>query len=28
YWVKFGEVQVRWHYPQPDGIRVLEVVKD
>ena len=28
YGVKFWDVQVRWHYPQPDVIRVLEVVKD
>jgi len=26
--VKFWDVQVRWHYPQPDVIRVLEVVGD
>ncbi|CAG8870628.1 tRNA (adenine(37)-N6)-methyltransferase [Pseudomonas fluorescens] len=26
YGVKFWDVQVRWHYPQPDRIRVLEVV--
>ncbi len=26
YGVKFWDVQVRWHYPQPDSIRVLEVV--
>ncbi|MGE8405407.1 MAG: tRNA (N6-threonylcarbamoyladenosine(37)-N6)-methyltransferase TrmO [Pseudomonas sp.] len=26
YGVKFWDVQVRWHYPQPDLIRVLEVV--
>ncbi|AVD91839.1 MULTISPECIES: tRNA (N6-threonylcarbamoyladenosine(37)-N6)-methyltransferase TrmO [Pseudomonas] len=26
YGVKFWDVQVRWHYPQPDVIRVLEVV--
>ncbi|MHA6164039.1 tRNA (N6-threonylcarbamoyladenosine(37)-N6)-methyltransferase TrmO [Pseudomonas sichuanensis] len=28
YGVKFWDVQVRWHYPQPDQIRVLEVVRD
>ena len=28
YGVKFWDVQVRWHYPQPDRIRVLEVVAD
>ncbi|QBF25599.1 tRNA (N6-threonylcarbamoyladenosine(37)-N6)-methyltransferase TrmO [Pseudomonas tructae] len=28
YGVKFWDVQVRWHYPQADQIRVLEVVKD
>lgn len=28
YGVKFWDVQVRWHYPQPDQIRVLEVVQD
>ncbi|KKO14131.1 MULTISPECIES: tRNA (N6-threonylcarbamoyladenosine(37)-N6)-methyltransferase TrmO [Pseudomonas] len=28
YGVKFWDVQVRWHYPQPEVIRVLEVVKD
>ncbi|KDO01638.1 tRNA (N6-threonylcarbamoyladenosine(37)-N6)-methyltransferase TrmO [Pseudomonas donghuensis] len=28
YGVKFWDVQVRWHYPQPDQIRVLEVVMD
>ncbi|WP_110992361.1 tRNA (N6-threonylcarbamoyladenosine(37)-N6)-methyltransferase TrmO [Pseudomonas sichuanensis] len=28
YGVKFWDVQVRWHYPQPDRIRVLEVVRD
>ncbi|MFJ2981281.1 MULTISPECIES: tRNA (N6-threonylcarbamoyladenosine(37)-N6)-methyltransferase TrmO [unclassified Pseudomonas] len=28
YGVKFWDVQVRWHYPQPDVIRVLEVVAD
>ncbi|MDD0972463.1 tRNA (N6-threonylcarbamoyladenosine(37)-N6)-methyltransferase TrmO [Pseudomonas fontis] len=28
YGVKFWDVQVRWHYPQPDRIRVLEVVQD
>ncbi|MGH8438479.1 MAG: tRNA (N6-threonylcarbamoyladenosine(37)-N6)-methyltransferase TrmO [Pseudomonas sp.] len=28
YGVKFWDVQVRWHYPQPDQIRVLEVVAD
>lgn len=28
YGVKFWDVQVRWHYPQPDQIRVLEVVPD
>jgi len=28
YGVKFWDVQVRWHYPQPDVIRVLEVVGD
>ncbi|MDH1696705.1 MULTISPECIES: tRNA (N6-threonylcarbamoyladenosine(37)-N6)-methyltransferase TrmO [unclassified Pseudomonas] len=26
YGVKFWDVQVRWHYPQPDVIRVMEVV--
>lgn len=26
YGVKFWDVQVRWHYPQPEVIRVLEVV--
>lgn len=26
YGVKFWDVQVRWHYPRPDMIRVLEVV--
>ncbi|MBC3437343.1 tRNA (N6-threonylcarbamoyladenosine(37)-N6)-methyltransferase TrmO [Pseudomonas sp. BW16M2] len=26
YGVKFWDVQVRWHYPQPDVIRVLEVM--
>ena len=26
YGVKFWDVQVRWHYPRPDRIRVLEVV--
>lgn len=26
YGVKFWDVQVRWHYPQPEEIRVLEVV--
>ncbi len=26
YGVKFWDVQVRWHYPQTDVIRVLEVV--
>ncbi|MFJ4113687.1 tRNA (N6-threonylcarbamoyladenosine(37)-N6)-methyltransferase TrmO [Pseudomonas sp. NPDC089758] len=26
YGVKFWDVQVRWHYPEPDVIRVLEVV--
>ena len=26
YGVKFWDVQVRWHYPKPDVIRVLEVV--
>ncbi|MFG0797855.1 tRNA (N6-threonylcarbamoyladenosine(37)-N6)-methyltransferase TrmO, partial [Pseudomonas sp. GLN_2] len=25
YGVKFWDVQVRWHYPQPDVIRVMEV---
>ncbi|MBA1201372.1 tRNA (N6-threonylcarbamoyladenosine(37)-N6)-methyltransferase TrmO [Pseudomonas capeferrum] len=28
YGVKFWDVQVRWHYPQPDRIKVLEVVHD
>ncbi|WP_422417069.1 tRNA (N6-threonylcarbamoyladenosine(37)-N6)-methyltransferase TrmO [Pseudomonas sp. GZD-222] len=28
YGVKFWDVQVRWHYPQPEQIRVLEVVID
>ena len=28
YGVKFWDVQVRWHYPQPDVIRVLEVVAE
>ncbi|MNF08186.1 hypothetical protein D3C80_2085460 [compost metagenome] len=28
YGVKFWDGQVRWHYPQPDQIRVLEVVMD
>lgn len=28
YGVKFWDVQVRWHYPQPDLIRVLEVVRE
>ena len=28
YGVKFWDVQVRWHYPQPDRIRVLEIVPD
>ncbi|MEN5237234.1 MULTISPECIES: tRNA (N6-threonylcarbamoyladenosine(37)-N6)-methyltransferase TrmO [Pseudomonas] len=28
YGVKFWDVQVRWHYPQPNQIRVLEVVQD
>ncbi|MGF6591639.1 tRNA (N6-threonylcarbamoyladenosine(37)-N6)-methyltransferase TrmO [Pseudomonas sp. 2835] len=28
YGVKFWDVQVRWHYPQPDQIRVMEVVLD
>ncbi|MDD1975276.1 tRNA (N6-threonylcarbamoyladenosine(37)-N6)-methyltransferase TrmO [Pseudomonas tussilaginis] len=28
YGVKFWDVQVRWHYPQPDQIRVLEVVTE
>jgi len=28
YRVEFWDVQVRWHYPQPDVIRVLEVVGD
>ena len=28
YGVKFWDVQVRWHYPQSDMIRVLEVVGD
>ncbi|MDH4552549.1 MULTISPECIES: tRNA (N6-threonylcarbamoyladenosine(37)-N6)-methyltransferase TrmO [Pseudomonas] len=26
YGVRFWDVQVRWHYPQPEEIRVLEVV--
>ncbi|MFJ4444202.1 tRNA (N6-threonylcarbamoyladenosine(37)-N6)-methyltransferase TrmO [Pseudomonas sp. NPDC089422] len=28
YGVKFWDVQVRWHYPQPDQIQVLEVVRE
>ncbi|CAK9890839.1 MULTISPECIES: tRNA (N6-threonylcarbamoyladenosine(37)-N6)-methyltransferase TrmO [Pseudomonas] len=28
YGVRFWDVQVRWHYPQADQIRVLEVVMD
>ena len=28
YGVKFWDVQVRWHYPQPEVIRVLEVVRE
>ncbi|KNX79168.1 hypothetical protein DA83_17575 [Pseudomonas sp. 250J] len=28
YGVKFWDVQVRWHYPHPDRIRVLEVVRE
>ncbi|MFV3403336.1 tRNA (N6-threonylcarbamoyladenosine(37)-N6)-methyltransferase TrmO [Pseudomonas sp. NY15463] len=28
YGVKFWDVQVRWQYPQPDVIRVLEVVRE
>jgi tRNA (adenine37-N6)-methyltransferase len=28
YGVKFWDVQVRWHYPQPDQIQVLEVLRD
>lgn len=28
YGVKFWDVQVRWHYPHPDMIRVLEVVHE
>ncbi|WP_085675652.1 MULTISPECIES: tRNA (N6-threonylcarbamoyladenosine(37)-N6)-methyltransferase TrmO [unclassified Pseudomonas] len=28
YGVKFWDVQVRWHYPQPDRIQVLEVVRE
>ena len=28
YGVKFWDVQVRWHYPRPDVIRVMEVVPD
>ncbi|UVL62876.1 tRNA (N6-threonylcarbamoyladenosine(37)-N6)-methyltransferase TrmO [Pseudomonas sp. B21-032] len=28
YGVRFWDVQVRWHYPQPNQIRVLEVVMD
>ncbi|KHL71964.1 S-adenosylmethionine-dependent methyltransferase RcsF [Pseudomonas putida] len=28
YGVKFWDVQVRWHYPQQDVIRVLEVVPE
>lgn len=28
YGVKFWDVQVRWHYPQPTQIRVLEVVAE
>lgn len=28
YGVKFWDVQVRWHYPQADLIRILEVVRE
>lgn len=28
YGVRFWDVQVRWQYPQPDVIRVLEVVRE
>ncbi|ANC04627.1 tRNA (N6-threonylcarbamoyladenosine(37)-N6)-methyltransferase TrmO [Pseudomonas parafulva] len=28
YGVKFWDVQVRWHYPQPEVIRVLEVARE
>ncbi|QHG66567.1 tRNA (N6-threonylcarbamoyladenosine(37)-N6)-methyltransferase TrmO [Pseudomonas putida] len=28
YGVKFWDVEVRWHYPQPDQIQVLEVVRE
>ncbi|HKS14078.1 MAG TPA: tRNA (N6-threonylcarbamoyladenosine(37)-N6)-methyltransferase TrmO [Pseudomonas sp.] len=28
YGVKFWDVQVRWHYPRPDRIQVIEVVPD
>ncbi|MCO7518746.1 MULTISPECIES: tRNA (N6-threonylcarbamoyladenosine(37)-N6)-methyltransferase TrmO [unclassified Pseudomonas] len=28
YGVRFWDVQVRWHYPQPDVIRVLEVTPE
>ncbi|MFZ5938240.1 tRNA (N6-threonylcarbamoyladenosine(37)-N6)-methyltransferase TrmO [Pseudomonas sp. HS6-2] len=28
YGVKLWDVQVRWHYPQPDQIQVLEVVRE
>ncbi|MFB4390981.1 MULTISPECIES: tRNA (N6-threonylcarbamoyladenosine(37)-N6)-methyltransferase TrmO [unclassified Pseudomonas] len=28
YGVKFWDVQVRWHYPTPEVIRVLEVMRD
>ena len=28
YGVKLWDVQVRWHYPRPDRIRMLEVVQD
>ncbi|MCL7462306.1 tRNA (N6-threonylcarbamoyladenosine(37)-N6)-methyltransferase TrmO [Pseudomonas sp. NW5] len=28
YGVLFWDLQVRWHYPAPDRIRVLEVVRD
>ncbi|MCQ4349090.1 tRNA (N6-threonylcarbamoyladenosine(37)-N6)-methyltransferase TrmO [Pseudomonas stutzeri] len=28
YGVRFWDLQVRWHYPQPDRIRVLEVVRE
>ncbi|MCH7418524.1 tRNA (N6-threonylcarbamoyladenosine(37)-N6)-methyltransferase TrmO [Pseudomonas mosselii] len=28
YGVKFWDVQVRWHYPQPDVIQVLEVTPE